>query len=57
MLRFFMRVQKLSSLIIEVRKIKEVQLLFSILYYVVNHHKLTLEVFKLRLVKYGDYRT
>ena len=51
MLRFFMRIQKLTSLAIEVKKIKEVQLLFSVLYYIVNHHKLTLEVFKLKLFR------
>jgi hypothetical protein len=51
MLRFFMRIQKVSSLVLEVRKVKEVQLLFSILYYIINHHKLTLEVFKLKLIK------
>lgn len=51
MLRFFMRVQKLTSLVVEVHRIKEVQLLFSVLYYVINHHKLTLETFKLKLIR------
>jgi hypothetical protein len=51
MLKFFMRLQKLTTLAIEVRKVREVQLLFSILYYVVNHHKPSLTVFKLSLSK------
>lgn len=51
MLRFFMRLQKVVSFVVEVRKVKEVQLLFSILYYIVNHHKPTLTVFKITLRK------
>jgi hypothetical protein len=46
-----MHIQKVSTLVLEVRKVKEIQLLFSILYYIINHHKLTLEVFKLKLVR------
>lgn len=52
MLKFFMRLQKLTSLALEVRKVREVQLLFSILYYILNHHKPSITVFKLTLFKY-----
>lgn len=55
MLRFFMRLHKLTSLVLEVRKVREVQLLFSVLYYVVNHHKPSLTVFKLTLYKYAHH--
>lgn len=51
MLKFFMHLQKVVSFVVEVRKVKEVQLLFSILYYIVNHHKPTLNVFKISLKK------
>ena len=47
-----MKIQKLTTLVLEVVKIKEVQLLFSVLYYIVNHHKPSLHTFKLSLAKY-----
>ncbi len=52
MLKFFMKIQKLTTLILEVVKVKEAQLLFSVLYYIVNHHKPSLHTFKLSLIKY-----
>ena len=48
-LKFFMKVHNLRELTVHVLRVDDVPFMFSILYYVVNHHKLTLQKFHLHL--------
>lgn len=44
-LKFFMKIHNLKSLSVDAKRVGDVPFMFSILHYVINHHKLTLQTF------------
>lgn len=44
-LKFLMKIHNIKKLVVNAIKVTEVPFMFSILHFIINHHKLTLETF------------